>query len=108
VAPQTAFGRVVPGVGAPAPQVVAGGGSPDQLPPVQRGVQHAVDLASGGSRPMGALERFAFYDAAGSAYAVVATGEPGSEAASYFARALSPPTSRMPGHSRRGVGSPTR
>jgi L-fucose mutarotase len=51
-------------------------GSPDEVPPVQSEVQAAVDAAEGRPRPMGGVERFAFYDAARAAYAVVATGEP--------------------------------
>jgi L-fucose mutarotase len=46
-----------------------------ELPPVQREVQAAVDSAEGRARPMGGIERFAFYVAARTAYAVVATGE---------------------------------
>jgi L-fucose mutarotase len=49
-------------------------GTPE-LPPVQHEVQAAVDAAEGRPRPMGGIERFAFYDAARTAYAVVATGE---------------------------------
>jgi L-fucose mutarotase len=51
-------------------------GSPDEVPPVQSEVQAAVDAAEGRPRPMGGVERFAFYDEARAAYAVVATGEP--------------------------------
>jgi L-fucose mutarotase len=51
-------------------------GHGDEVPPVQREVQEAVDAAEGRPRPMGGIERFAFYDAARTAYAVVATGEP--------------------------------
>lgn len=49
--------------------------APDEVPPVQREMQAVVDAAAGRSWPMGALERFAFYETARSAYAVVATGE---------------------------------
>jgi L-fucose mutarotase len=95
VARRTAYGRVVRLVGVDTPGAVRAilsvypldeavdepvrrmmvEGRPDEVPPVQREVQAAVDAAEGRSRPMGGVERFAFYDAARAAYAVVATGE---------------------------------
>ena len=55
-------------------------GSPDEIPPVQQEVQAEIDLA--GRRefgretwPMGSIERFAFYERAKQAYAILATGE---------------------------------
>jgi L-fucose mutarotase len=50
-------------------------GKPDEIPPVQQEVQAAIDHAEGKSWPMGSIERFAFYEAAKNAYAVVQTGE---------------------------------
>ena len=50
-------------------------GKPAEIPPVQREVQQEIDRAEGKSWPMGSIERFAFYDAARQAYAVVSTGE---------------------------------
>lgn len=50
-------------------------GAPDETPPVQVEVQRAIDAAEGRARPMVAVERFAFYDLAKAAYAVVQTGE---------------------------------
>jgi len=50
-------------------------GHPDEIAPVQAEVQVAIDAAEGGSRPMIGVERFAFYDLAKRAYAVVQTGE---------------------------------
>jgi L-fucose mutarotase len=50
-------------------------GAPDEVPEVQRLVQAEVDRAEGRARPMGALERFAFYEEARRAYAVLACGE---------------------------------
>lgn len=47
----------------------------DQLPAVQREVQAIVDADAGRPLPLGPVERFAFYDLARRAYAVVATGE---------------------------------
>lgn len=50
-------------------------GEPDTVPPVQEEVQAAIDAAEGEPRPMVSIERFAFYDAAKEAYAVIQTGE---------------------------------
>ncbi|MBO6637636.1 MAG: RbsD/FucU family protein [Roseitalea sp.] len=50
-------------------------GEPDTVPPVQQEVQAAIDAAEGTARPMIGIERFAFYDLARKAYAVVQTGE---------------------------------
>ncbi|MFV0303654.1 MAG: RbsD/FucU family protein [Paracoccus sp. (in: a-proteobacteria)] len=50
-------------------------GEPDTLPPVQQEVQAAIDAAEGSARPMVGIERFAFYDLARDAYAVIQTGE---------------------------------
>jgi L-fucose mutarotase len=95
VARRTAHERPIPLAGADTPRAVrailsllpldefvaepvrrmAVDGRPDEVPPVQREVQTVIDEAAGRPWPMGALERFAFYDAARSAYAVVATGE---------------------------------
>ena len=50
-------------------------GHPDEVAPVQREVQAAIDAAEGGSRRMTGVERFAFYDLAKQAYAVIQTGE---------------------------------
>jgi len=50
-------------------------GNPNEVPEVQLEVQQAIDAAEGGSRPMIGIERFAFYDLAKQAYAVIQTGE---------------------------------
>ncbi len=50
-------------------------GEPDTIPPVQDEVQAAIDAAEGSHRPMVSIERFAFYDLAKQAYAVIQTGE---------------------------------
>ncbi|MBO6674363.1 MAG: RbsD/FucU family protein [Rhizobiales bacterium] len=50
-------------------------GEPDTIPPVQDEVQAAIDAAEGNHRPMVSIERFAFYDMAKEAYAVIQTGE---------------------------------
>jgi len=48
---------------------------PDTPAPIQYLVQDEIDRAVGKSLPMEALERFAFYEAARKAYAVVRTSE---------------------------------
>lgn len=50
-------------------------GAPDQVPPVQAEVQAKIDAAEGKPRPMIGVERFAFYELAKQAYAVIQTGE---------------------------------
>jgi L-fucose mutarotase len=50
-------------------------GAPEEVPAVQAEVQAVIDATEGKSRPMVAIERFAFYDLARQAYAVIQTGE---------------------------------
>jgi L-fucose mutarotase len=50
-------------------------GKPQEVPEVQRQLQAEIDKAEGRNWPMGSLERFAFYERAKQAFAVVATGE---------------------------------
>jgi L-fucose mutarotase len=50
-------------------------GDAESFPPVQAEVQAEIDAAEGRHRPMISIERFAFYDVARSAYAVIQTGE---------------------------------
>lgn len=50
-------------------------GDPAAIPPVQAEVQGVVDRAEGRARPLPAVDRFAFYDLARQAFAVVQTGE---------------------------------
>jgi L-fucose mutarotase len=50
-------------------------GDAASIPPVQAEVQAEIDAAEGKPRPMISIERFAFYDIARSAYAVIQTGE---------------------------------
>ena len=49
-------------------------GAPSEVPPVI-GEFSALLAAQGYDRPIGAIERFAFYERARGAYAIVATGE---------------------------------
>lgn len=50
-------------------------GAPAEIPLVQAEVQSEIDAAEGRPRPMISIERFAFYDEAKQAYAVIQTGE---------------------------------
>jgi L-fucose mutarotase len=50
-------------------------GAPDEIPPVQQEVQAEIDAAEGQPAPMYGIERFAFYEEAKKAYAVIQTGE---------------------------------
>lgn len=51
-------------------------GDPARIPPVQRAVQAEIDAAAGRALPLAGIERFAFYDAARAAFAVVQVGDP--------------------------------
>lgn len=50
-------------------------GDPDRIEPLQADVQAEIDAAEGEPRPMVGVERFAFYEQAKQAYAVIQTGE---------------------------------
>ena len=50
-------------------------GNPNEVLPVQLEVQKVVDAAEGKSWPMIGVERYAFYERAKQAYAVIQTGE---------------------------------
>lgn len=50
-------------------------GSADEVPDVMAEVQAVLDRTEGAPWPLGAIERFAFYDRADTAYCVVASGE---------------------------------
>lgn len=50
-------------------------GKPKEVPAVQKEVQKAIDRAEGKSRPMGSIERMAFYERARRAYCVITTAE---------------------------------
>ena len=66
-------------------------GSPDEVPPVQAEVQAAIDTAEGKPRPMVSVERFAFYDLARNAYAVIQTGERRFYGCVMFRKGVIPP-----------------
>ena len=63
----------------------------DGAQPVHDEVQAAVDAAEGRSRPLPAIERFAFYDVAREAYAVIQTGERRFYGCFMFRKGVIPP-----------------
>jgi L-fucose mutarotase len=68
-------------------------GAPVEIPPVQAEVQAEIDRAEGKSRPMVSVERFAFYDMARQAYAVIQTGERRFYGCFMFRKGVIPPDS---------------
>lgn len=66
-------------------------GSPDEIPDVQREVQAEIDAAEGRSWPMASVERFAFYERARAAYAVIVTGERRFYGCFIFKKGVIPP-----------------
>lgn len=66
-------------------------GAPEELPPVQVEVQAEIDHAEGRFRPMVSIERFAFYDLARQAYAVIQTGERRFYGCFMFRKGVIPP-----------------
>lgn len=66
-------------------------GNPDEVPAVQMEVQQAIDAAEGTPRPMVSIERFAFYDLAKQAYAVIQTGERRFYGCFMFRKGVIPP-----------------
>jgi L-fucose mutarotase len=66
-------------------------GDPALIPPVQAEVQAEIDRAEGRPRPMIGIERFAFYDLARQAYAVIQTGERRFYGCFIFRKGVIPP-----------------
>ena len=66
-------------------------GAPLDVPPVQAEVQAEIDRAEGKPRPMISIERFAFYDMARQAYAVIQTGERRFYGCFMFRKGVIPP-----------------
>jgi L-fucose mutarotase len=64
---------------------------PDEVPAVQAEVQREIDGIEGRSRPMGSIERFAFYERAKQAYCVIATGERRFYGCFLFQKGVIPP-----------------
>ncbi len=51
-------------------------GKPDEVPPIQQEFQRVIDAAEGRHVPLRGVERFAFYEQARKAYAIVCTTDP--------------------------------
>ncbi len=66
-------------------------GEPATVPPVQMEVQNAIDRADGREARMVGIERFAFYDLAREAYAVIQTGERRFYGCFMFRKGVIPP-----------------
>jgi L-fucose mutarotase len=66
-------------------------GEPATVPPVQMEVQNAIDRADGREARMVGIERFAFYDMAREAYAVIQTGERRFYGCFMFRKGVIPP-----------------
>ena len=66
-------------------------GDPQVVPPVQREVQQALDRAASKHVPLQGVERFAFYERAKSAFAIIATGERRFYADFIFKKGVVPP-----------------
>ena len=64
---------------------------PDEVPPVQREVQAAIDRTQGKSHPLVGVERHAFYEKANTAYCVIATGERRFYGCFLFTKGVLPP-----------------
>lgn len=68
-------------------------GEPDTVPPVQAEVQREIDRAAGPGWPLQGLERYAFYERAKRAFAVVQTGERRFYGCFAFRKGVIPPPS---------------
>ncbi|MGD9511024.1 MAG: RbsD/FucU family protein [Geminicoccaceae bacterium] len=66
-------------------------GKPSELPEVQQEMQAEIDRAEGRAWPMGGIERFAFYERAKQAYAVIVTGERRFYGCFIFKKGVIPP-----------------
>ena len=65
--------------------------APDEVPPVQKEVQAVIDSSEGRHRALIGIERFAFYDLAREAYAVIQTGERRFYGCFMFRKGVIPP-----------------
>ena len=110
VAQETCYGKVIRLDGANAPEVTKAilsvmpldtfvessvfrmevVGSPDEIPTVQKEVQHEIDLAEKGFL-LKPIERMAFYERAKQAYAVIASSERRFYGCFIFKKGVIPP-----------------
>ncbi len=66
-------------------------GDPNAVPPVQQEVQQVLDRAAGKRLPLQGVERFAFYERASQAFAILATGERRHYGCFIFKKGVLPP-----------------
>jgi L-fucose mutarotase len=66
-------------------------GDPVAVPPVQQEVQQAIDRAAGRRVPLVGIERYAFYDRASEAFAILVTGERRHYGCFIFKKGVLPP-----------------
>lgn len=66
-------------------------GNPGEVPPVQAEVQAAINAVESQPRTMVGIERFAFYEMAKNAYAVIQTGERRFYGCFMFRKGVIPP-----------------
>ena len=66
-------------------------GAPDDIPDVQAEVQAEIDRAEGREWPVIGIERYAFYERARKAYAVIQTGERRFYGCFLFRKGVIPP-----------------
>ncbi|HTV70401.1 MAG TPA: RbsD/FucU family protein [Rhizobiaceae bacterium] len=69
-------------------------GKPKEVLPVQKEVQKAINAAEGKSWPMIGVERYAFYERARQAYAVIQTGERRFYGCFAFRKGVIPPDAK--------------
>src|SRR4051812_3723441 len=69
-------------------------GKPDEVPPVQKEVQKAVNAAEGKPWLMISVERYAFYERAKQAYCVIQTGERRFYGCFAFRKGVVPPDAK--------------
>ncbi|MBI1218029.1 MAG: ribose ABC transporter [Rhodobacteraceae bacterium] len=67
-------------------------GAPAEVPPVQAEVQAVIGRVDGQQSPMVGIERFAFYEEAKKAFAIVQTGERRFYGCVIFRKGVMPPT----------------
>jgi len=69
-------------------------GKPNEIPPVQKEVQKAINAAEGKPWPMISIERYAFYERAKQAYCVIQTGERRFYGCFAFRKGVVPPDAK--------------
>ena len=69
-------------------------GKPNEIPPVQKEVQKAINAAEGKPWPMISIERYAFYERAKQAYCIIQTGERRFYGCFAFRKGVVPPDAK--------------